>query len=82
MKKIKKTKRDVKERKILFKSYLIQHDITQKALAAELGVSMTSIIKSIERGAFEWGPFADWWKINILHINGIEAQSIKREAMI
>lgn len=61
----KKTQKEINERKVLFKTYLIQHDTTQKAIAAELGISMTSILRSIERGAFEWGPFAEWWKKNI-----------------
>lgn len=61
----KKTQKEINERKVLFKTYLINHDTTQKAIAAELGISMTSILRSIERGAFEWGPFAEWWKKNI-----------------
>ncbi len=65
MKKAKKTKKEIKERKVLFKIYLIEHDTTQKAIAAELGISMTSILKSIERGAFVSGPFAEWWRKNI-----------------
>ena len=62
MKKAKKTKKEIKERKVLFKIYLIEHDTTQKAIAAELGISMTSILRSIERGAFVSGPFSEWWK--------------------
>lgn len=65
MKKGKKTKKEIKERKVLFKIYLIEHDTTQKAIAAELGISMTSILRSIERGAFVSGPFAEWWRKNI-----------------
>ena len=61
----KKTQKEINERKVLFKTYLIKHDTTQKAIAAELGISMTSILRSIERGAFEYGPFAEWWKKNI-----------------
>ena len=72
MKKAKKTKKEIKERKELFKRYLIEHDTTQKAIAAELGISMTSILKSIERGAFVSGPFSEWWKKNI---NNAESNS-------
>ena len=71
MKKGKKTKRDVKARKVLFKVYLIEHDTTQKAIATELGISLTAIAKSIERGAFVSGPFAEWWKKNILNMEEI-----------
>ncbi|MBQ3367848.1 helix-turn-helix domain-containing protein [bacterium] len=78
----KKNRKEINERKVLFKTYLIKHDTTLKAIAAELGISMTSILKSIERGTFEWGPFAEWWKKNIEHHsqNAMENDStIKKE---
>lgn len=65
MKKARKTKA-VKERQILFKSYLIRQNKTQREIAVELGVNMSSITRSIERGVFASGPFAKWWKSNIL----------------
>ena len=55
----------VKKRQIEFKTYLIKHDTTQKKIAEQLGLNMSSITRSIERGVFVSGPFADWWKKNI-----------------
>lgn len=77
MKKARKTKKAVKDRKVLFRVYLIEHDTTQKAIAAELGIATSSIVKQIERGAFVSGPFAAWWKKNIIHFDSIETQSTK-----
>lgn len=59
------TKKEIKERQVTFKSYLIRHDTNQRKIAKELGISATAIAKSIERGAFVSGPFSQWWKKNI-----------------
>ena len=79
MKKIKKAKA-VKEREVLFKAYLIRNQRTQKEIADELGVESSAIKRSIERGVFKTGPFAAWWKENIIHFNSINTQSIKEIA--
>ena len=65
MRKIKKAKA-VKEREVLFKAYLIRNQRTQKEIADELGVESSAIKRSIERGVFKTGPFAEWWKQNII----------------
>ena len=65
MKKSKQTKKDIKERQVTFKSYLIRHDTNQRKIAKELGISATAIARSIERGAFVSGPFAKWWRQNV-----------------
>lgn len=91
MKKIKKAKA-VKEREVLFKAYLIRNQRTQKEIADELGVESSAIKRSIERGVFKTGPFAEWWKTNILCVgcgernerrcaDSIDAQLTKAEVI-
>ncbi len=72
MKKVKKAKA-VKEREVLFKAYLIRNQRTQKEIADELGVESSAIKRSIERGVFKTGRFAEWWKKNI---NNAESNSV------
>ena len=59
------------------KTYLIRNQRTQKEIADELGVESSAIKRSIERGVFKTGPFADWWKKNIIHFDNINTQSTK-----
>lgn len=61
----KKLNAKAKQRKLAFRGFLLDNETTQSAIAKELGVSSTAIRKSIERGAFQKGPFAEWWKRNI-----------------
>ena len=61
----KKLNAKAKQRKLAFRGFLLDNETTQSAIAKELGVSSTAIRKSIERGAFQKGPFAEWWKQNI-----------------
>ena len=61
----KKFSAEVRARKLMFRSYLLENETTQSAVARELGVSSTAIRRSVERGAFVKGPFAEWWKVNI-----------------
>lgn len=61
----KKLNAKAKQRKLAFRGFLLDNETTQSAIAKELGVSSTAIRKSIERGAFQKGPFAEWWKENI-----------------
>ena len=62
----KKLNAKAKQRKLAFRGFLLDNETTQSAIAKELGVSSTAIRKSIERGAFQKGPFAEWWKNNII----------------
>lgn len=60
-----KKPREVKKRQIAFKSWLIENEMTQLKLANMLGIGISAITRSIERGVFATGVFADWWKENI-----------------
>ena len=70
----KKLNAKAKQRKLAFRGFLLDNETTQSAIAKELGVSSTAIRKSIERGAFQKGPFAEWWKQNIICADQIAAQ--------
>lgn len=76
----KKLNAKAKQRKLAFRGFLLDNETTQSAIAKELGVSSTAIRKSIERGAFQKGPFAEWWKRNIKNADGIDAQWTKKKA--
>ena len=74
----KKLNAKAKQRKLAFRGFLLDNETTQSAIAKELGVSSTAIRKSIERGAFQKGPFAEWWKQNIIG-DGIACNELNQE---
>ena len=63
-----KEKRDLesqkRRQKIVFKTWLILNNKTQKELATELGISSSAISNMLYRGRF-YGVFSEWWKKNI-----------------
>ncbi len=63
-----KEKRDLesqkRRQKIVFKTWLILNNKTQKELATELGINSSAISNMLYRGRF-YGVFSEWWKKNI-----------------
>ncbi len=53
-----------RRQKIIFKTWLILNNKTQKELATELGINSSAISNMLCRGRF-YGVFSEWWKKNI-----------------
>lgn len=63
-KKEKEREQRKKRQKVLFRTWLILNNVTQKQVADELKINSSAISNMMYRGRI-YGVFAEWWNKNI-----------------